>query len=300
MKNKLKKTIEVFKFINSHPLAGKHRVHAYYKFISWQLLQLFKPGEKKVPFTQKTFLLANKGMTGATGNIYTGLHEFYDMAFLLHFLRPNDLFYDIGANIGSYSILASGHCSANTVSFEPILSTFIKLNKNVSLNNIDHLVTTKNVGLGDNKTTLKFTNSMDTVNHVLSSNEGNGDAVDVQVLVGDEVMTDTGCPILMKIDVEGYETSVLNGMHNLLHNEKLKAIIIELNGSGLRYGFNEQDIHIKLINIGFTACQYNPFKRKINIVDAPGPHNTIYFRDINFVQKRIDTAEKVTLFSESF
>jgi hypothetical protein len=50
---------------------------------------------------------ATSGMTGATGNLYVGLHEFEEMAFLLHFLRPGDLFADVGANVGSYTILAA-------------------------------------------------------------------------------------------------------------------------------------------------------------------------------------------------
>ena len=45
--------------------------------------------------------MARKGMTGASGNIYFGLHEFEEMGFLLHFLREEDLFIDIGAYIGS-------------------------------------------------------------------------------------------------------------------------------------------------------------------------------------------------------
>ena len=45
------------------------------------------------------------GMTGATGNVYCGLHEFEDMALVLHALRPRDLFVDVGANVGSYTVL---------------------------------------------------------------------------------------------------------------------------------------------------------------------------------------------------
>ena len=36
-------------------------------------------------------LIVRNGMTGATGNIYCGLHEFADMGFVLHLLRPGDL-----------------------------------------------------------------------------------------------------------------------------------------------------------------------------------------------------------------
>ena len=42
------------------------------------------------------------------------------------------------------------------------------------------------------------------------------------------------CPSLIKIDVEGYENEVINGAEKTLENQSLKAIIIELNGSGSR------------------------------------------------------------------
>ena len=62
-------------------------------------------------------------MTGATGNIYAGLHEFVDMAFCLHLLRSGDLFVDVGANIGSYTVLASKVAGANSVTLELILKS---------------------------------------------------------------------------------------------------------------------------------------------------------------------------------
>lgn len=75
--------------------------------------------------------------------IYMGLHEFENMAFLLHFLRKEDLFFDIGADIGSYTILASGHVGAHTFAFEPIPSTFQSLANNVAINRINDSVIEK-------------------------------------------------------------------------------------------------------------------------------------------------------------
>jgi len=43
-----------------------------------------------------------------------------DMGFLLHFLRKDDLFLDVGANIGSYTVLAGGAVGAKSISFEPV------------------------------------------------------------------------------------------------------------------------------------------------------------------------------------
>ena len=166
-----KKINIIFSAINKHPLARKHRLTAYFKFFKWQLWQALFPGIRKVKFIGNTYLLANKGMTGATGNIYCGLHEFEDMALVLHFLRREDTFIDIGANVGSYTILASGVCGANTISFEPAPQTFLYLQNNVKINNIEHLVSLQNEAVGAEKGTLNFTSDLDTVNHVLSTNE---------------------------------------------------------------------------------------------------------------------------------
>ena len=46
-------------------------------------------------------------MTGATMNMYRGLHVAADILFVLHVLRVDDVFLDVGANVGTYSILAS-------------------------------------------------------------------------------------------------------------------------------------------------------------------------------------------------
>lgn len=66
------------------------------------------PGPVAVPFVENTRLLVGTGMAGATGNVYAGLHEFQDMAFVLHALRPSSFFLDGGANVGVYTVVAGG------------------------------------------------------------------------------------------------------------------------------------------------------------------------------------------------
>ena len=115
--------IKTLNFIISHPLNRKNKLQAIKRFICWQVKSRFDSGFHKMQFGEKSFILAKKGLTGATGNIYCGLHEFIDMAFVLHFLRQGDIFLDVGANIGSYSILAGSEIGCSVYSFEPILST---------------------------------------------------------------------------------------------------------------------------------------------------------------------------------
>ena len=75
-------------------------------------------------------------MTGATGNLYCGLHEFEEIGFLLHALHPGALFVDVGANIGSYALLAAGVCEGDVVAMETVGSTFACLLDNIALNGL--------------------------------------------------------------------------------------------------------------------------------------------------------------------
>ncbi|MEO6329115.1 MAG: FkbM family methyltransferase [Ginsengibacter sp.] len=292
----------IITFINNHPLAGKHKFRAYTKFLKWQLGQLINPGEKKIAFAGSTSLLISKGMTGATGNIYAGLHEFADMGFLLHFLRKGDVFADVGANVGSYTVLAAGYTRAKTIAFEPVPATFKSLQNNIELNHLEQYVTAYNIGISAQKSKLLFTSSHDTGNHVISVAENNNgqQVIEVAVTSIDEILKGDDVPLLIKIDVEGFETEVITGMKQTLKDHKLKAIIIELNGSGGRYGYDENNIHKTLLAEGFEAYVYDPFKRECSHVISYGAHNTLYLRGMDFIVNRIKTASKVSLFSEIF
>lgn len=291
----------IFTAINKHPLARKHKMRAYLNLFKWQISQILFPGTQKVKFIDNTYLLVNKGMTGATGNIYCGLHEFEDMGFVLHFLNTGDTFIDVGANIGSYTILASGICGAKTISFEPVPQTFKHLEANIKFNRIEHLVSLQNeaVGIGEGK--LNFTSALDTVNHVISDNETfDSNVIQVNVNSLDSKLQNVETTLLVKIDAEGFETAVLQGMKSTLKNECLKVIIIELNGSGLRYGYTDQSIHDTLIENNFNPYTYDPFTRNILPLSIFLETNTIYIRDYSFVERRIKSAKKISVFSETF
>jgi hypothetical protein len=107
-----------FGYINNHPLAKKHLVRAYTKFLIWQARSVMSRDLLQISFLQGTKMWAKRGMVGITGSIYAGLHEFEEMAFLLHFLSEEDTFFDVGANVGAYSILAGGVRDANCYSFD--------------------------------------------------------------------------------------------------------------------------------------------------------------------------------------
>ncbi|MFH6769530.1 FkbM family methyltransferase [Gaetbulibacter aquiaggeris] len=286
------------KFIANHPLNGNNKLGTIIRFFKWQINTRLNPYPILYQYTTKSKLIIEKGMTGATGNLYCGLHEFNDMAFVLHFLRPDDLFVDIGANIGSYTILGAVHVGSKTISIEPVPSTFSKLLNNISINNAQNNVIAKNIALGSKKENVAFTKSLDTTNHVATASDK--DIIEVNVETLDELLSNNITPSLMKIDVEGFETEVIKGALKTLNNHSLKAIIIELNGSGKRYGYDELEIHKTLLANGFIPYLYEPFNREIIKMEGFGTQNTIYIRDIQFVNERLKGAEKIEILKHTF
>lgn len=288
----LKHTI---KFILNHPLNRHQRGKAVIRFLKWQIKSRLNSHPSIYPYGEKSKIIVKKGLTGATGNLYAGLHEFADMSFLLHFLRPTDLFVDLGANVGSYSILGASERYAETISIEPIPETFKILRENIILNHVTEHVTCLNIGLGSEKGVLKFTKSLDTVNHVAKTHEK--DTIDVNVERFDDIIQ-LEKTTLVKMDVEGYETEVMKGMENALKNHNFKALIIELNGSGKHYGYSEDAIHKKLLAYDFLPYLYDPFTRTLSKLETFGEENTIYVRDYDFVTQRLHAAEPFSILGQ--
>ncbi|MDD5034068.1 MAG: FkbM family methyltransferase [Methylococcaceae bacterium] len=223
------------------------------------------------------------------------------MALVLHSLRPGDLFVDVGANVGSYTILAGGVCGASVLSVEPIPTTFGDLLDNIRLNHLESLVSPKNLGIGARRGTIKFTESLDTVNHVLAENEaGSEKGIEVPLETLDRLLEGLS-PSVIKIDVEGYETEVIQGAASTLTNVNLLALLLELNGSGTRYGFDEDRLHNSLLEKGFVPCLYQPFERKIIPIDGKNPDagNTLYVRNIAALQDRVATAPAFTVLGQA-
>lgn len=286
--------LATLRWIWTHPLAAQDRRGALARWVRWQIGSRITLGSVVVPFVGPTVLLVDPGMAGATGNIYAGLHEFSGMAFLLHYIRATDRFIDVGANIGSYSILAAGVRHAEVIAIEPLPAAFDRLRSNVRLNELDNRVRALNVGLASKPGILRFTRSLDTVNHVVSQHEAADlDTVEVPVTTLDQLAEERP-PALIKVDVEGFETEVFAGAERVLAQPELRAVLVELNGSGARYGFDEAALQRRIESFGFRLHSYDPLERTLRPTerkDAEG--NALYLRDFAEVQDRVRRAPSV-------
>lgn len=269
--------LKTLSFITSHPLTRDRPMSAIGRFVRWQIESRLKE-EVEFEWIEGSKLIVRNGMTGATGNIYCGLHEFADMAFLLHFLRQGDLFVDVGANIGSYAVLASAVCGAETIAIEPDPVTMGWLKKNIAANSIGEAVTTVEAAVGREAGEVSFTVGLDTVNQVASARHQNTRKVRVVRL--DDLLAGRS-PAFIKLDVEGYEAEVIRGASETLKNPSLLAIETES---------RDEEVLSKLRGEGFVEYGYDPFSRRVSECSGQAS-NALFLRGEDVVARRLSSAQ---------
>lgn len=170
-------------------------------------------------------------------------------------------FYDIGANIGIYSIYYAKCKTGNTFSFEPSVFNLRQLTKNISLNNMSDRIMILPNPLSNTTGIAKFINGDTCEGGALNAfgvNYGyDGKLINANVqssLLGfslDDLLKNgviSEPPSLIKIDVDGIEHLILSGAKETLENNSLKSIYVEVNDN-----FEEQSefVKIHLENAGF-------------------------------------------------
>lgn len=286
---KFKNKLEFFK---NHPLAKKDPLGVAYKYIYFHLYHIFFPKPKPYQLTNRIKIFVAKDMEGVRVNVYTGLADFEEVLFMLHLLRENDVFLDVGANVGVYSLLAAGVCGSRVLAIEPVPLTFQQLLENVQLNRLDNIVCI-NSGLADKKGIMRFSDDLGARNCVV---EGATEGVLVSIDTLDAIVSKHGIiPKLIKIDVEGYELPVLNGGLETISTRSCQALIVELNGSGTRYGFSDNAVHSLIVSKGYVPVSYEPFKRQLTVLTSyrKDNYNTIYVRNPKSIQKELEIAPKI-------
>jgi FkbM family methyltransferase len=274
--------------VANHPLNRRSTWKAVRNFCVAQVAVRLVPGDACVAFPNQTRLLISPRMKGAAHFISPGLCEFDEMCFVAHFLRPGDLFADVGANVGAYTVLASGVAGAKTVACEPSPSTFGYLALNVRLNDLSEKVTALNVALGSKEGTLRLTENLGTENHVCREGTGS-DGVDIKATTLDMVFADS-TPALIKMDVEGFETEVFAGANRTLAQPALQAMIVERGAVASRYGYNEDALHERIRASSFIPCAYSAMRRQLSKIPPESTGNIIYVRNFEFAQDKLRTA----------
>ncbi len=280
--------LDIVRFVVTHPVGKRAPLRALGRVAAWQIASRASPGAIAVPFIGGARLLVERGMTGATGNVYVGLHEFEGMAFVLHALRPSDLFLDVGANVGSYTVLAAKGVGCRCVTVEPIAATVQKLRDNIALNHVTDRVDLYECAVGESEGVVRMTMQNDTVNHVVTSYDVGTAEVPCRTLDG---LLGDRAPLLFKMDIEGHELAALRGGRGLLSNPALAGCIVETLGAGGSDNPELAEVAVLLGEHGFQPASYDPWQRKLMpIARLNLGGNTLFVRDWEALSARIRSA----------
>jgi len=158
----------------------------------------------------------------------------------------NMVFWDIGANIGLYSIYAAVKFKdIEIISFEPSTSNTRTLSRNISINNLENKISIFPLALSDKENIISYFNETrfsegSSISNFNSDIDYRGEIVkenqiknkynlfgtSIDNLILNEILT---VPNYIKIDVDGIEHLILKGAENLLKNKNLKELSIEMN-----------------------------------------------------------------------
>lgn len=182
------------------------------------------------------------------------------------YLKPGDTFLDIGSNNGFFSLLASNLVGSQgrVYAFEPSVSTYGRLVKNLELNGFEN-IRAFNIALGNKKGELTFYDygTLDGSNSFVKMKNGEPKIVKMDTL--DSIMEQEGTlPDFVKIDVEGFEKEVLLGsLKSILHKERIK-VVLEYNRHILRKKGEDYSSIIKLLNDhGFQIHMMSDSERRV-------------------------------------
>lgn len=178
---------------------------------------------------------------------------------MLAAIQPDDVVFDVGANIGVISLLiATGNTKPAAVhAFEPEPRNAAALRRNVSLNNVDNRVTVHELALADREETATLhvggetgDGSHSLMDHYATDRQ----AISINLTTTATFTQKQGVtPTFVKIDVEGAEMQVLRGMEPLLRDQSIREIFMEVHPNWLGDGLDEHSVEQWLRERGYQC-----------------------------------------------
>ncbi len=248
------------KFILTHPSNSGRRLEALLRAAKFQARGRLIHRRTLARLGTRSVIWADIRRRGSLRILYANPPDFAQMRLWTQTLHPGDLFIDVGANIGGYSIWAA-ELGAEVLALEPADDTFALLNENVALNG--YPIKTIRAAAGSECGSARFTSGQDSLNHFDADGK-----VEVPVVTIDSIAQDR--PIAgMKIDVEGSELQVLHGCHRALADHRIKLIQLEWNELSLSAsGTDRQPVAALLRHHGYELCRPDNAGKLLPIPDT--------------------------------
>ncbi|WP_254863542.1 FkbM family methyltransferase [Halovivax gelatinilyticus] len=156
------------------------------------------------------------------------------VARLLDRLEPDDVFWDVGADKGLYASLAAAHGCEEVIAFEPHPVRREALIRNLRRNDLSGRV--RSEALSDRNGTAAFDYRIQATDRVDDSSDRAAATFTAITARGDDLVESHAVPVpsVCKLDVEGAEFELLEGMEETLANPSCRLIYCELHDAAQR------------------------------------------------------------------
>lgn len=237
----------VLRFIWMHPANRHRRVRQIWHAASFQAKGRLLRRPTITRIGSRSLLLVDLHRTAGSRAVYANPPDWPEMFVWQMRLRPDDLFVDVGANVGIYSVLAAD-IGASVIAVEPNQAAASVLQQNLAMNRANAEVYI--AALSDRAGTVFFDSESDATGHISS----HGVPVACQTL--DELLGDR-VAAGVKIDVEGAERLVLEGATRALQEQRLRCVQLEWNEQSLHL-FGESRLPVQRLLQGNGYSLYRP------------------------------------------
>ena len=231
--------------------------------------------------------------------IFFNEFELKERHFLNTFLRPGDVFVDVGANIGLFTLIAAYLVGANgrVYSFEPTLEIYQRLNENIRANGFGN-VHSYQWALSDTESEgslFKSEDGYDAWNSFAKPIAGGTFTTEtVHCKRWDDFAHDNNLMeniAMMKIDVEGWETWVLKGAFEMLSRKDAPVLLVEFTEDAARSaGSSCTQLYKSLEELGYKMFIYDDKYRTIApepLRDSYSHINLIAAKNPRFIHNRL-------------
>lgn len=193
-----------------------------------------------------------------------GRRETYMVELFLCRLKAGMTIVDIGAHLGQYTLLAASRVGPNgqVFAFEPHPRTFRFLQSNIERNGLISVVSAFPLAISDRSGEVVLHADLiqsDFTSLTQVRDISDTEAVRIQMTRLDTIHEDL-CLDIVKVDVEGAELLVLDGMHESLRKSrergKAPVLFIESNSEALkRSGASPEEMKSVLLQSGFSSVK---------------------------------------------
>jgi FkbM family methyltransferase len=194
--------------------------------------------------------------------------DYHEMNFLKHYLRVGDGFVDVGANVGSYTLLAASLIGSRGYidAFEPGPKSNPRLLENVKLNRLESVVNIHTFAVGNISGPAMYRCAQDATNRLRAPRDKDA-AMEVMCVRLDDVLKSSYA--LGKIDIEGAEPLAFQGAEDHLRKSNPPVWIVEMNAKLRDFGFSEEGFAAWLNDRGWDLTLYDSDYRVLTVGGKP-------------------------------